>query len=387
MRFALVGNHPDGLEMAAALVESGRHQFLARTAPVGAFATRLGEGVAPVTDLEEVLANPAVEAVVLAGEDADRPEQLRRSLQSERHVLCVHPADQSPEKAYEADMIRRDTGAVLLPILTEGLHPAVRRLADFVQRPGGAKDAASPCGPFRLLEAEIASTEEVILGGAAPGRKPSLPGWDVLRALGGEVIEVSAFSGPEELVPGEPILLAGRFEAGGLFRLTLLPGQPRDNWRWTVTGGRGRAELYFPQAGNGPALLDWEDEGARHEEYWERWDPWPALVEQFEAALAREPTGLRWEDEIRCLELDDAARRSVERRRSSTLEFPEANEEVGFKGTMTLVGCAVLWGSLLLLILSRWVPWLGYLIVGLLVVFLGLQLLRIFVPPSRGRDE
>jgi hypothetical protein len=43
---------------------------------------------------------------------------------------------------------------------------------------------------------------------------------------------------------------------------------------------------------------------------------------------------------------------------------------------MTLVGCSVLWGSLVLLILSRWVPWLGWVIVPLLVLFLALQLLR-----------
>ena len=62
---------------------------------------------------------------------------------------------------------------------------------------------------------------------------------------------------------------------------------------------------------------------------------------------------------LAALELDDAARRSVERRRASTLEYPEANEEVGFKGTMAMVGCGVLWVMLSLLILSVWVPLLG----------------------------
>ena len=50
-----------------------------------------------VSDLEEVLADPAIEAVIVAGAPAVRPAQLRRALQSERHVLCVHPADDSPE--------------------------------------------------------------------------------------------------------------------------------------------------------------------------------------------------------------------------------------------------------------------------------------------------
>jgi hypothetical protein len=81
--------------------------------------------------------------------------------------------------------------------------------------------------------------------------------------------------------------------------------------------------------------------------------------------------------------LDDAARRSVERRRASALEYPEASEEVGFKGTMTLVGCGLLWGALLLLVLSAWYPRLGWLVLPVLVLFLGLQLLRWIIPPNR----
>jgi hypothetical protein len=50
---------------------------------------------------------------------------------------------------------------------------------------------------------------------------------------------------------------------------------------------------------------------------------------------------------------------------------------------MTLVGCSLLWGVLLLLILSVWWPKLGFLIVPLIVGFLGLQLLRYLVPQQR----
>ena len=71
---------------------------------------------------------------------------------------------------------------------------------------------------------------------------------------------------------------------------------------------------------------------------------------------------ISWPSGIRNLELDDAARRSVHRRRAGTLEYPEATEEVGFKGTMTLVGCSLLWVIILLVIVSRWVPWVGWLI-------------------------
>jgi len=382
MRFALLGDHPDGVDMALALVQSGRHRLMVYTAPLSAEVLhRLGSEVRCIRDLEEVLADPNVEAVIVAGHMGVRPAQLRRALQSERHVLCVHPPDQTPEIAYEAAMIQNDTGCVLLPLLPEATHPAIRRLAEFVQR----KDANScPIGAFRLLAMERSVEGEVLDGVAIAGRKPSFPGWDVLRTVGGEIQEVSAFAEAEELREGEPVLVAGRFEQGGLFHVRLLPREPQPSWRLTAIGNSGRGELFFPQGWNGPAFLDWCDaDGARHEEYWQHWDPWPALLEAFEQALLRvSPTRPNWQGAVRALELDDAARRSIEKRRSSVLEYQEATEEVGFKSTMTLVGCALLWGVLLLLILSAWWPKLGLLIVPLIVGFLGLQLLRYLVPKS-----
>jgi hypothetical protein len=409
MRFALLGNHPDGLEMASALADSGRHQIAAYTADVPeTILRRWGDAAKPVRDLEEVLSDPAIEAVIVAGSPANRPAQLRRALQSERHVLCVYPPDQSPEIGYEAAMIQKDTGHVLLPLLPQALHPAFILLAGFTRAPARDCGPLTPFGPCRLLEVEWASTGEALMNADREGVKPSFPGWDVLRWLGGEIAEVSAFAGREELLPGEPVLLAGRFSNGSLFQVTLLPNQSESRWRFTAAASRGRAELVFPVGWVGPAFLDWHNEkGELNEECWDRWDPWPLLVEIFEAAVNRgprkveeseghittEPSPVRssireahlsWQDAVRGLELDDAARRSVCRRRASLLEYPEASEEVGFKGTMTLVGCGLLWGSLLLLVLSRWVPYLGWAIVPLLIVFLGLQFLRYVVPDRRG---
>src|SRR5207302_5680217 len=111
-------------------------------------------------------------------------------------------------------------------------------------------------------------------------------------------------------------------------------------------GTVGQVELLFPLGAPGPAFLTWRDEtGELHEETWDTWDPWSAVVQRIEEAIAAAPAhppgGLSWRDEIRCLELDDAARRSAHRRRTTLLEYPEASEEVSFKGTMTLVGCGI----------------------------------------------
>src|SRR5579872_1767810 len=290
MRFALLGNHPDALEMACALVDSGRHQLTAFTANVpDDIRQRWGPDAKSVVDLEEVLADPAIEAVLVGGRLANRPQQLRRALQSERHVLCVHPPDDTPEIAYEAAMIQRDTGFVLLPLLPHLTHPAVARLAQLIQR-SDSEPAGSPSNTLRLLEIHWASTEDLFEGIDRADHKATFPGWDVLRRLGGEIAEVTAFAESEDVRPGDPVFISGRFERGGLFQLTLLPSPPEEVLRIVArkSGEPGCIDLLMPQSWNGPALLTWRDEsGQLQEEAWERWDPWPALVAEFEAAVTR----------------------------------------------------------------------------------------------------
>jgi predicted dehydrogenase len=383
MRFALVGDDPDGLETARALAASGRHDLIAYADAPAAEVADWAPGARRAAELEDVLADPAVEAVVVAGRPDVRPAQLRRALQSERHVLCVHPPDHTPDIAYEAAMIRQDTGCALLPLLPDALHPAVRRLAAFARPDADAKadPADGPVGAFRLLEVEWEFAGEALGSVTRPDRRPTFPVWGMVRAVGGEVAELTAFAAGEVPEPGDPVLIAGRFERGGLFRVTLLPRRPDGQLRIILYGDRGRVELSFPVGRAGPAFLDWRDDaGEMHEEAWDRWDPWPALVERFEAAVAGEPGVPTWQDAVRALELDDAARRSIERRRSSLLEYQEASEAVGFKGTMTLVGCGLIWAVLLLLVGAIWVPPLRWLIPVLIVAFLGLQLLRYVLP-------
>jgi predicted dehydrogenase len=372
MRFALFGNHPDGVDLAEALAGSGHHELVAYTRDDPRLH-RLGPKARKVGDVEEILADPSVDAVIVADSVGARSQQLRRALQSERHVLCVHPAGDGPEIAYEAAMMRDDVKCILLPILNDGRHPAIRRLREFVHRGESAKQD-SPVGEFLLLKAEwpgIRETEE----------SAAFPGWDILRTVGGDIAELSAFAASEEAVPGEPAVLTGSFEHGGLFQVSLLPAGADDSWLLTVAGRAGRVELQFPTGIAGPAFLNWRDaSGQDQEEYWDAWDACPSLIEAFEAAVSNQPPAISWQDEVRALELDDAARRSLSKRRTSLLEYQEATEEVGFKGTMTLVGCALLWVVLLLVVLTAWVPWLRWVIMPLIVVFLGLQLLRYALP-------
>jgi predicted dehydrogenase len=386
MRFALLGNHPDGLDMAVCLAASGRHQIVTVTSSSldAELLGRLGDNVRRVGDLEEVLADPAVEAVIVASGHANRAAHLRRALQSERHVLCVHPPDASADLAYEAAMIRQDTGRVLMPLLGEAFHPGIHRLRELW------KSGTAILGEISLIELEHHGRGAVLTVAGMRDDRPSFPGWHILRTLSGEIAEISAFADQEDLSVNQLVLVCGRFDTNELFRMSMVPRQSQPMWRLNLFGTAGRAELHFPLGDPGPAFLIWRDgDGQAHEEAWDAWDPWPLLVVQFEAAIdsfnknAVKRAGVTWQDTIRCLELDDAARRSVERRRVSGMEYQEASEEVGFKGTMTLVGCALIWVILLLFIVSPWLPWLRWVIVPVIALFLVLQLFRWIIPGPR----
>ncbi len=432
MRFALLGDHPDGLAMALALAESGRHGIPVYSGPPLGFDMLQRGGVQPrkVGDLEEILADPQIDGIIVASGVGLRPAQLRRALQSERHVLCVHPADQNSDIGYEAGMLQTDTGCVLLPLLPEALHPGIARLAELVRdapatttrrvQPGDPEYAhsvtlripvaASPStkprlsAPPRLIEWERWSTEELLLEGTHEAHKPGLPGWDILRLLGGEIAEIFLLAPAEELTVGLPLLLSGRFVEGCLLQATWLPNQAETRFRLSLVSSVDRATLEFPLGWPGPSTLTYLDhEGVRRVESFGDFHPWRAMVLLFEQAfdetksrkprplpgsmenesVAKPGSRLGWQDELRALELDDAARRSVARHRSSILEFLEATEEASFKGTMTLVGCSLLWSSIVLLILSVWLPWLGWFIFPVFALFLGLQAFRWVVPPKQ----
>src|SRR5262249_18269232 len=161
MRFGLLGDHPDGLAMTRALVESGRHEFVVYAGPAAGAEYLRRWDLAPrrVSDLEEALADPGLDAVIVAATPANRASVLRRAVQSERHVLCVHPADQRADTASEAAMIRAETGRLLFPLLPEALHPAVRRLTDLLRMPAERQPHAQVIGK-RSAAQETAVTAE-----------------------------------------------------------------------------------------------------------------------------------------------------------------------------------------------------------------------------------
>jgi hypothetical protein len=348
MRFALIGDHPDGTEFASAMRDAGH--TLARSTGLVQDGEVIEEILSPA--VAEVLADPQIQAVIVAVRVDKRLDVTRRVLQSERHALVVHPVDVKPDGGYELNMLQGDMHQVLLPLLSEAF-------VDAQLLPGA------------WLELTVTDPSEPLLYLDATRRHPAFPGWTLIRRAAGEVLEVSTFGMEDFAQPGGVLLCSGRAERG-LFHIKCHRGGERRQVNSKFVTSNGEIQIDLSGAANA----------------------WPRLVAEFDRAVARlaqtprsdpgvgatEEPGARiaWRDEIRALELNNAAARSLAKRRSVLMEYQEASEEVGFKGTMTLIGCGMIWVIILMLILSVWLPWLQSLILPALVLFLGMQLFGIF---------
>lgn len=374
MRVLLLGDHPDGVALAEALVRQGKHQLAVYAGPA-ATAERLaslGIDIQTYRDAETALALADIAAVIVADELAFRPAMLRRALQSEKHVLCVHPADVTPDIAYEAMMIQQDTHKQLVPLLPERVTPGQKWLREQV--------ASGRLGRLQSVEIEQCFASPAMVPSSVVWEgHPLLSVWDVLRQLGGEVQDLSAVATSVDMLqPTDRVTLTGRFAQGELFQVLLLPQATGElAVRVTVRGDKGEAGL------DGP--FGWFGECYGRVTVPGQPEQITTLPAQFRPdsllALAGPTLELHtplvsWTDATRCLELFDAARRSVKRRRVVPMDYEAQSEAGNFKSFMTAFGCLTLLAVIVLFFMTPTFPWSKYLIPVLLTVFLGLQGLR-----------
>ncbi len=116
---------------------------------IGAIAPRLQF----VEFWESLLASDTAEAVIVCpGADADlRAEQLRKLVQAGVPLILTHPVDDSMLICYELDMIRRETGCVMLPYVAYRWHEGLKRLATIL-----ADGTGSPIGAAEQIVMERA---------------------------------------------------------------------------------------------------------------------------------------------------------------------------------------------------------------------------------------
>src|SRR5262249_26594895 len=160
-----------------ALFASGRHELVVYQGETPLEAAReLGPDVRRQADLEEILADPQIDAVIVATSAATRLEVLRRVLQSERSALCVHPVDRKPDGGHEINLLQGDLHQVVLPILPDGVAAHI----------GELRRAVADVTPERrrqlLIDIEFGGTGDLLFPDKGEDRA-TFPGWTLVRRL------------------------------------------------------------------------------------------------------------------------------------------------------------------------------------------------------------
>jgi len=301
----------------------------------------------PRIDSWEPLLDARTADVVLVGSDGwndRRAEAVRTLVQAGRTLVLSQPLELSMLWAYELDMIRRDTGAVLVPCLPERLHPLIARLRKAIEA------AAAGVGG-------LGAVESIHMERRLPDRgKASVMSWfsrdaDVLRALVGDPERLSTLAAAAadtawpslaigltsasglparwQVVPGDAPELSIRLQAARGSVVVVAPDDESTPWTWndepTATFDRGRATLDALDRATGRAAAPRDDDAIP-----------PAA----------------WGDAARAIELADTVPRSLARGRAIDLHREEYTDLGTFRGTMASLGCGLIMVALAVVIVA-----------------------------------
>lgn len=351
----------------------------------------------PRADSWEALVDPRSTDAVLVGGDGwneMRAEGVRKLVQAGRRLVLAQPLELSMLWAYELDMIRKDSGARLIPVLPDRLQPFIGRLKEAIE---AGLAGAGAIGPLETIECQRRlrdRSRESVLGHLARDA-------DLLRVLVGDPRRLSTLGG------GETDAAWGTLAVG-------LTGAANLPVRWRVARGESTGLSIALVGGSGSLVVDIPDDDRAE---WTLTSEPGGRVER--AAFDRAATTLglldgssfagtaiapaAWDDAARAIELAETVPRSLARGRAIDLHQEEFSEIGTFKGTMASLGCAIVLGVLFVLLVATLVGgvakqagWeFGERIasvwpVAVLVVlgaFLLLQLLPLLIgsePPGRG---
>jgi myo-inositol 2-dehydrogenase/D-chiro-inositol 1-dehydrogenase len=386
MKFALLGADPETLVIARAVAVNSAHQ-LVWASELNAARLQI-EQFAPAARFDEpwetLLADSECDVVIVAGSRDDEPaaDRLRKLVQAGKTLLVSHPVHPSMLVCYELDMIRQDTGAVILAYSPAHWHPAVARLRALF---GTTADA--PLGQLEQVVIERHLSDR----SAENVRRHFARDAGLARLLGGELTRLSAMA-PTSQPSGYANLgvqLSG--PANILIRYSVSQVERQLEGRAIAIGSGGKAELMMPDEGDW--TLDVPDLGNNEQLTLPTWDPGAAALTRIEQLVSGQAVAPLWSDSCREVELADSIQRSLDKGRTVELHYEDYTEDGTFKGTMTSVGCALLWLAPLVLVggialgkmglgLADYVP---HLLLGVLAIFLLLQTLRLVVPTANSK--
>ena len=147
------------VEIAALAAEAGRRGARLVEIPEPTGSATPAEAVAWQRLLDEATCDAVL--VGTTGWNAERAEAVRMLVQAGRTLVVAHPLEPSMLWAFELDMIRRDSGAVLIPSLPDRQHPFIARLKAAIEAGMRISPSKNPTRlpPIRLNQPAFVTSE------------------------------------------------------------------------------------------------------------------------------------------------------------------------------------------------------------------------------------
>lgn len=401
MKLALLGCDDETLALIRGAIAGGDHSLVA--AYDTAEHRQQVQSLAPLARLDEdwesLLLGTLSDVVIVArgrldpsrstgfAADERRCDQLRKLVQAAVPLIVIHPGCEAIV-GYELDMIRSDSGSIILPFIP-GQNPAAIR----------AVSEAASIGPVEqiLFERQMTSrTRPKVLAQLARDTsivRACLGAIRKMNATGAAAGESADPLGPrsKSLPPLENLAVHFSGEKPYPARWTVMPAERADELRITVIGAQGRMVL-SQTADLAPSAVLKVSSGSgvgtttefRPEDAFQN-----ALAAISQSREADSSSGNSWLDVCRDVEVASSVDRSVERGRAVEFFGEEHSEEQSFKGVMAVGGCLMLSVTIVALLLAAtveglqlplresafWRAWPFYVLVPM-VLFLLLQLLQ-----------
>jgi len=250
--------------------------------------------------------------------------------------------------AYELDMIRRDTGAVLVPCLPERLHPLIARLRATIE--------AALAGVEGIPLAESLHLERRLRDRSRAAVLAQLSrDADLVRTLVGDPARLSTLGAADPHSDSAWATLAVGFT-----------GDAQVPARWQVAPAGSPGLAIRLQSADGSIVVEAPDDAA---------EPWSwngvrdgggvfdrglASLEALDDALGRtgraQPEGrvlpATWADAARAIELAETVPRSLARGRAVDLHREEFTDLGTFRGTMASLGCGLIMVALVVVVVA-----------------------------------
>jgi len=366
MRFALLETTPLIEQLESQIARGNEHQVVFSLSDLNQLDLRLLEQTGAQV---VVLGGPQEEAVLLRAVEA---------LKAFRGTVCLaHPCTRAVLTAYEVERLAGDALGHFVPLLPLLHHPVIQEaLTASMAEPlidVGRVERVEMQRPIQFDQAE--AVFDIFAQDLT-----------ALVALAGSITEVVAMQSGSETVP---LNIQCTTQTGRLVRWSAVrPSSNQEPAQLLIEGTEGRATVRLNEIGEGDVATV---SGVQS------FPPFDlaaiAAASPHEAASA-----VDWQPMTHSLEVREAAQKSVNRGRLVRLNLDGHGEKTAFKGTMASLGCGLLIGGLVLLVLSAimlnvadasgfeilagWINKVPWVLAGLMVIFLLIQTLAYVIPRS-----